>query len=206
LSQPLGLGQWCRYFTGIVNHNLTFSLSDYRSVVVIDDDQYDTESTDNSTSYESIHRIQSRASSDYYSKRGVRLSGLDGTSVSRLFLFHGGGRMRDTNVVVHNTLLYLASGVSLCCVELSQLNLRWDADLLTGADNGIYFPTGHDCILAVGDFDLTSLRYDGSIIWHTNAGDLLTAQANIDRDFVTVYGNDGCGHTFSIETGLNVGK
>lgn len=184
-----------------MTHQLTFALPDYRNIVVIEDTQFSVDSVDNATSYDSICRVPSRIYGDYYAKHGVRLDAVDGSSISCLFLFHGGGRLRETNVAIHGDRLYLSGGVSLCSIELTQLRVLWTVDLLSGADNGLHFSHAHNCILAIGDYDVTCLDWDGGILWATIVKGLLTPDSTIEGNVVSVYDEDGLKHVLDINTG-----
>lgn len=167
----------------------------------MDDTQYSVDSVDNATSYDSMHRVPSRASADYFSKRGIRIYAADGSSASLLILFHGGGPLRKTNIAVDDDLLYLSGGVSLCCVNLAQLCVVWSADLLTGADNGIHVSSAHECVLAIGDFDVTCLDFNGGILWTAVMKDFLTSTSSIIENVLSVYDDRGLRHTLDIKTG-----
>lgn len=191
----------------VSEHNLmystSFDLPGHRTLIVVNDEQYAVNSADNANSYDTVHLLPSRVTDRYCANRGLTLQFSDGASQSCLIRFPGGDRFfRDSSLVVHKDRLYLSSGTIVCCVDLtSDLHLLWSTELLTGADNGLYICQSHNCILAVGDFDLTSLELDGSILWATNAGGVLTPRVSIDSDSITAYDDEGTPHSFSIETG-----
>lgn len=182
-------------------YSRTFNLDGFRTLNLIEDTQHDVDSADNVNSYDRTHLIPSRVQHVYFSNLGLTLQRTDGTVQSVLVRFSDGGRLDDSKIPVHRDRLYMAGGTAVCCIDTQTLNLLWSVDLLTGADNGLLVPSSDDCILAIGDFDASCIRLDGSIRWATQTNAVLASQASCSVDSVDVYDENGLKHSFNIATG-----
>ncbi len=180
---------------------LSFLLNEKQLLTVVDDYLYDAESADNSTSYDQIHRVPSRAFQTVTVQRGVRLNGPDGLAASCLVTFQGTTPLRQSNVTIHGDHLYMAAGVSLCAVQLPRLQMIWCVDLLTGAKNGVYFSPLHRCILAVSDFDVTRIDSNGGVEWAASVFEFLTPDVTLDDHNITVCDDQGIRHVLDIDSG-----
>jgi len=175
-----------------------------RRVVIVDDSLYDIDSADNSTSYDMIHRVPSRAFASTKTQRGIRLCGPSGQIASCLVIFQGTTPLRPSSVTIHDDHLYVTAGESLCAIDLSDLHMNWHVDLLSGAANGVYISSTHSCVLAVGDFDMTCIGQSGDVRWATNVVDFLTPNVTIDGHDIAVVDDRGNRHVLNIDTGTKV--
>lgn len=181
-------------------HRLQFDLSTHGRLTVLDDALYGLDSTDNVSRYDGIFRVPSRAASDYTAKRSVTVEDADGTIRSCLFVFPSGGGLYETNVLLHDSRLFLASGVALIAIDIATLKTAWTVDLQSGADNGIHFITP-ERVLAIGDFDATLLDWSGSIIWAENIPGFLVPPAIIEAETFTIEDDDGRSHRVLLANG-----
>ena len=95
----------------------------------------------------------------------------------------------------------MAAGVSLCAIELGNLQICWHVGLLTGAENGIVYSPIQHCILAVGDFDVTRIDLNGDIQWASHIATFLTSDVTIDDQNNTICDDRGGRHLLDIDTG-----
>ena len=104
-------------------HQLQFDLPSHGRLTVLDDALYGLNSTDNVSRYDEIFYVPSRTSSHYLAKRGVRVEDIDGTAKSCLLLFPSGSALSETNILLRDTRLFIASGVALVAIDLPTLSI-----------------------------------------------------------------------------------
>ena len=181
-------------------HHLHFDLTDGSRITVVADQQFDPDSADNVTKYETVHCIPSRVARCYFANRALTLTRADGSSVSCLLRFPNGTPLSQTNTLVHRNRLLIASGVAIAAVNTRGLNIEWTCDLQTGADNGLHI-FGSDWILAIGDFDATMLNWDGTQRWFTNIPGCLFAPGTITDNTLSISDDDYQTHLVDLPTG-----
>ncbi len=164
-------------------------------ITLQDEPTYSRGSADNVRAYEKEFDF----ASDYQptSRHGVRCS------IHSCILLAGRGAsgVHEHSAVIHDQHCFVAVGDMVCCLTLPTLELLWATKVDQATCFGVYYSTGHECLLSHGELEIARISLSGEIVWTFGGRDIFSEGFKLAENYVEAIDFGGFVYRAEIATG-----
>ena len=156
--------------------------SETYSIELIRDENYSENSTDNLTSYEKVHFMESEYI--FPTKIGIKVSE-NGKIISSAIVgsIGGGTGIHQNSQIIEKERIIVCCSDSIFCLSIPNLDLIWR----TQADQASCFEIFkiNESYIIHGEMEISRLNLNGGIIWQKSGADIFTTEKGTDDFKIT---------------------
>ena len=171
-------------------------VGDLGTIELVNEPMYTFGSTDNTRSYPFARNLASRDRAS--SVHGLLLNG------EPIAVFGSGGGASGVHAhsaTYVNSLLYVAVGDSVVCVELSPFELKWSVKVDEATCFGIYFQAEHKALISHGELEIARISETGRVLWSASGADIFSERFSLLPQFIEAVDFNGRTYRFKYENG-----
>jgi hypothetical protein len=119
---------------------------------------------------------------------------------------NGGGAsaVHDHSALLMDSLLYLAIGDSVACLDLQASKMIWSVQVDSATCFGIYYDDARRALISHGELEIARLTADGSILWQASGADVFSEAFALRPEFIEAVDFNQRAYRFSYDDGRQV--